>query len=45
MKDLPVNAVQLTDLILQSLEHEIGGVKVYQSAISCAINRDLHDEF
>ena len=34
---------QVNDLILQSLEHEMGGVKVYELASSCAINRDLKE--
>ena len=39
-----INDAQFADLLLQSLEHEMGGVKVYQSAISCAINKDLRQE-
>jgi rubrerythrin len=36
---------QLTELILQSLEHEMGGVKVYERATACAVNPDLHEEW
>jgi ferritin-like metal-binding protein YciE len=36
---------QVNDLILQSLEHEMGGVKVYQTAVLCAVNRDLKEEW
>ena len=36
---------QLTELILQSLEHERGGVKVYEMAAACAIQPDLQDEW
>lgn len=36
---------QLQELILQSLEHEMGGVKVYEKAVDCAINSDLHVEW
>lgn len=36
---------QLNDLILQSLEHEIGGVQVYRTAIECALNEDLREEW
>lgn len=36
---------QLAELILQSLEHEMGGVQVYESAVQCAINDDLHEEW
>jgi rubrerythrin len=36
---------QLNELILQSLEHEMGGVKVYEAAIACASNDDLRKEW
>lgn len=36
---------QLKELILQSLEHEMGGVKVYEAAIKCAVNQDLLEEW
>ena len=36
---------QLRELLLQSLEHERGGVLVYQTALECAINRDLRKEW
>ena len=36
---------QLVELILQSLEHEMGGVKVYEAATQCAVNSDLHEEW
>ena len=36
---------QLHDLILQSLEHEMGGVKVYETALKCVINEDLKEEW
>src|SRR5918993_1409018 len=39
-----VNA-QLRELLLQSLEHERGGVLVYQTALECVINRDLRKEW
>ena len=32
-------------LLLQSLEHERGGVKVYEAAIRCAISSDLKQEW
>ncbi|MBA3463169.1 MAG: hypothetical protein H0T46_24650 [Deltaproteobacteria bacterium] len=35
----------MEELLLQSLEHEIGGVKVYETAITCAINADLKKEW
>jgi hypothetical protein len=36
---------QLKELLLQSLEHERGGVKVYQTALECVVNDDLKEEW
>ena len=36
---------QLDDLILQSLEHEMGGVKVYETALQCVLNDGLKKEW
>jgi rubrerythrin len=36
---------QLEELLLQSLEHEKGGVQVYEAAVDCAINEDLKEEW
>jgi rubrerythrin len=36
---------QIKELLLQSLEHERGGVKVYECAIKCTVNEDLKEEF
>lgn len=36
---------QLKELLLQSLEHERGGIKVYECAVKCAVNVDLKEEF
>jgi rubrerythrin len=36
---------QLHELLLQSLEHERGGVKVYETAISCVVCPDLKKEW
>lgn len=36
---------QFEDLILQALEHEKGGRKVYQTALKCAVNDDLREEW
>jgi rubrerythrin len=33
------------ELLLQSLEHERGGVKVYETALKCVINEDLKEEW
>jgi rubrerythrin len=40
-----MNRPQLKELILQSLEHERGGVKVYETAVHAAVNDDLHAEW
>jgi rubrerythrin len=36
---------QVEELVLQSLEHEMGGVKVYQTALTCVVNSDLKEEW
>ena len=36
---------QLKELLLQSLEHERGGVLVYRTALECVVNRDLRKEW
>jgi len=36
---------QMNELLLQSLEHELGGVKVYEKALECAIHEQLHEEW
>ena len=33
------------ELILQSLEHERGGVKIYETALKCVQNEDLQEEW
>lgn len=40
-----MNRMRLTDLLVQSLEHERGGVLVYRTALSCAVNEDLRKEW
>ena len=40
-----MNQAQVIELLLQSLEHERGGVKVYETAIQCALERDLKKEW
>ncbi|HUQ25767.1 MAG TPA: hypothetical protein VM140_08860 [Burkholderiales bacterium] len=35
----------MKELLLQALEHEMGGVKVYQMALKCAKNEDLQEEW
>ena len=33
------------ELLLQSLEHEMGGVKIYQTALKCVVNDELREEW
>jgi bacterioferritin (cytochrome b1) len=40
-----MNPTQIAELLLQSLEHERGGVKVYATAIKCAEREDLRAEW
>ncbi len=40
-----MNQQQVTELLLQSLEHERGGIKVYETALQCVVNAELEEEF
>ena len=40
-----MNVNQLNELLLQSLEHEKGGVLVYETAIACAVQPELKEEW
>jgi hypothetical protein len=40
-----MNAAQVDELLYQALETELGGVQVYEMAISCAVNEDLRKEW
>ncbi|HSD43628.1 MAG TPA: DUF892 family protein [Burkholderiales bacterium] len=40
-----MNTDQLNELLLQALEHEMGGVEVYETALKCAVNEDLREEW
>jgi|SRR5688572_325403 len=40
-----MNITQVHELLLQSLEHERGGVKVYKAAVGCAQRDDLRAEW
>jgi rubrerythrin len=40
-----MNEEQVNDLLLQSLEHEKGGIQVYETALKCVINDDLREEW
>lgn len=45
MKKNPYDKKQLHELLFQALETERGGIKIYQTAISCARNKDLKGEW
>jgi len=36
---------QLNELLYQSLETELGGVQVYTTAVRCAVNEELKEEW
>lgn len=36
---------QLHELLYQALETELGGIKVYETAIACAVNEELREEW
>ena len=40
-----MNQEQVIDLLLQALEHERGGIKVYETALKCVQNEDLREEY
>jgi len=40
-----MNQDQVKELLLQSLEHERGGIQVYETALKCAQNEDLTEEW
>jgi rubrerythrin len=40
-----LKSAQVKELLLQSLEHERGGIKVYEAALECVVNDDLEEEW
>jgi rubrerythrin len=40
-----MNQEQLTNLLYEALETEQGGIKIYETAISAAVNEDLKEEW
>ena len=40
-----MNEKRVFELLLQSLEHENGGILVYEAALKCVVNRDLRKEW
>jgi rubrerythrin len=45
MKRKPIDQHQVNELLLQALETERGGIRVYTAAISVAVNDDLREEW
>jgi rubrerythrin len=45
MKKTKPNQAQVTELLYQALETELGGVKIYETAVRCAVNEDLRKEW
>jgi rubrerythrin len=44
-KQADFDRVQLRELLHQALETERGGIKVYETALQCAVNEDLRKEW
>lgn len=40
-----MNQEQVIELLTQALEHERGGIKIYETALQCVRNDDLKEEF
>ena len=40
-----MNIEQVNELLFQALETELGGVHVYETAVKCAVNEDLNEEW
>ena len=45
MKNDTVSTNQVTELLYQALETEKGGVQIYTTALRCALNKDLKQEW
>jgi ferritin-like metal-binding protein YciE len=45
MKDNTLNTSHVTELLYQALETEKGGVQIYTTALRCALNKDLKEEW
>jgi len=45
MKNNTVSTNQVTELLYQALETEKGGVQIYTTALRCALNKDLKEEW
>ena len=40
-----MEAAMVKELMLQSLEHEMGGVAIYETALKCVLNEELKEEW
>ena len=45
MKKTKANQDRVRELLYQALETELGGVKIYETAVRCAVNEDLRKEW
>ena len=45
MKNNTLNTSHVTELLYQALETEKGGVQIYATALRCALNKDLKEEW
>ena len=45
MKNNTLSTSHLTELLYQALETEKGGVQIYSTALRCALNKDLKEEW
>src|SRR5687768_15681672 len=44
-KESGLKQEKLTELLYQALETEQGGIKVYETAVTCAVNEELKEEW
>jgi len=42
---MPIHKDAVHELVLQALETERGGIQIYETALTCATNDDLHEEW
>lgn len=42
---MPIQRSQVNELLYQALETEQGGIRIYETAIQCAVNEDLKEEW
>ena len=40
-----MNKEQIAELMYQALETEQGGIQIYETAVRCAVNEDLKEEW